>query len=159
MGVAGAGKTVVGRALAESLGWRFEDADDRHTPENKARMARGEGLTDAERGPWLAELEAFIAAMIAQDRRVVLACSALKEAYRAALVPPDAPAGAVRFVYLDVPRDVLDQRLRSRHGHYAGPSLLDSQLATLEEPRDAIRMDGTLPIPEIVDGIRVALGV
>jgi gluconokinase len=159
MGVAGAGKTEVGRALAGAIGWRFEEGDDYHSRANKEKMARGEGLTDEDRAPWLAALQAFVAGTIARDGPAVLACSALKESYRAALVPPDAPSGAVRFVYLDVPRDVLESRLRDRKGHYAGVSLLDSQLATLEKPRDAVWMDGTCPVSEIVESIRTALGV
>ena len=159
MGVAGAGKTEVGRALATAIGWPFEEADDYHTTANKEKMARGEGLTDADRAPWLAALEAFVAGTVERDARAVLACSVLKEKYRAALIPPNAPRGAVRFVYLDVPRDVLETRLRDRHGHFAGPTLLDSQLATLEKPRDAVWIDGTRPVPEIVQTIRPALGV
>lgn len=125
MGVSGSGKTSVGRALAARLGWTFDDADDFHTPEAKAKMARGEGLTDADRAPWLDQLRALLAA----DQPVVLACSALKRTYREQLGAP-----RVRFAYLRVPVAVLRERLASRHHHYAGVGLLDSQLATLEEP-------------------------
>ena len=159
MGVAGAGKTVAGRAIASTIGWRFADADDYHSEANKAKMARGEGLTDADRGPWLAELRRLIADSIQRDDRLVVACSALKETYRWDLVPPTAPDGAVRFVYLDVPEDVLRERLSERHGHYAGPSLLASQLATLEKPHDALWVDGTCPVEEIVRRVRTELGV
>lgn len=159
MGVAGAGKTLVGRTLADTLGWHFEEADDYHSAANKAKMARGEGLTDVDRKPWLASLESFICETIERGDHAVLACSALKESYRLALVPPEAPPAAVKFVYLDVPPAVLEERLRSRTGHYAGPSLLPSQLATLEKPRDALWVDGTRPVPEIIDSIRTDLGV
>ena len=159
MGVAGAGKTLVGSTLARALGWTFYDADDLHSPENVAKMHRGIGLTDADRAPWLATVRDLIERVIRDGRNAVLACSALKETYRRTLTPDDAPAGTVRFVYLDVPAEVLRDRLEHRAHHYAPPELLDSQLATLEPPRDAIRVDGTLPPDEIVRGARSALGV
>lgn len=152
MGVAGAGKTTVGRALAESLGWLFLEADDLHPDANRAKMARGEGLTDEDREPWLAALEARLEAH--RGESLVLACSALRESHRARL----ARARAVRFVYLDVPPEVLRERLARRRGHYAGISLLPSQLATLEPPADAIRVDGTRPVGELVATLRGALG-
>ena len=159
MGVAGAGKTLVGSALARSLGWSFYDADDFHSPENVAKMHQGIGLTDADRAPWLATLRDVIDHVIRDQRNAVLACSALKEAYRKMLTPDNAPAGTVRFVFLDVPEDVLRERLKNRAHHYAPPDLLDSQLATLEQPRDAIRVDGTRPPDEIVRAARSQLGV
>jgi gluconokinase len=159
MGVSGAGKTEVGVALAATLQWPFYDADQYHSPANVANMHRGEGLTDEDRAPWLARLHELVADVIATDRRCVLACSALKQAYREALTPEAASAGEVTFVYLDVPRDVLDERLRTRHGHFAPPELLDSQLATLEKPREALWVDGTLTPTEIVDFIRERLRV
>lgn len=159
MGVAGAGKTLVGSALARSLGWSFYDADDFHSPENVAKMHRGIGLTDADRAPWLARLRDVIDRVIRDGRNAVLACSALKEAYRHTLTPDDAPSGTVRFVYLDVPAGVLRERLEHRQHHYAPPALLDSQLATLEPPRDAIRVDGTLPPDDIVTAARAGLGL
>lgn len=159
MGVAGAGKTLVGSALARELGWAFYDADDFHSPENVAKMHAGIGLTDADRAPWLAKLRDLIDHVIRDGRQAVLACSALKHSYRQTLTPEDAPAGTVRFVFLDVPADVLHERLEHRAHHYAPPELLGSQLATLEPPRDAIRVDGTLPPAEIVRAVRSALGV
>jgi len=159
MGVAGAGKTLVGSALARALEWTFYDADDFHSPENVAKMRRGIGLTDADRAPWLASLRDMIDRVIRDGRHAVLACSALKETYRQTLTPDDAPNGTVRFVYLDVPADVLQYRLEHRGHHFAPPELLGSQLATLEPPRDAIRVDGTLPPEEIVRVARSALGV
>jgi gluconokinase len=159
MGVAGAGKTLVGSALARALGWTFYDADDFHSPENVAKMHRGIGLTDADRAPWLATLRDLIDRVIRENGNAVIACSALKETYRRTLTPDDAPEGTVRFVYLDVPADVLRQRLEHRAHHYAPPELLDSQLATLEVPRDAVCLDGTLPPDEIVAAARAALGL
>ena len=159
MGVAGAGKTLVGSTFAKALGWSFYDADDFHSPENVAKMHHGIGLTDADRAPWLATLRDVIDHVIRDGRNAVMACSALKEAYRRVLTPNDVPDGTVRFVYLDVPADVLRDRLEHRAHHYAPPELLESQLATLEPPRDAIRLDGTLPPDEIVRAARSALSV
>jgi gluconokinase len=142
MGVAGAGKTTVGRALAAALGWSFLDADDLQPPANVDKMRRGEPLDDADRSPWLAR----VAAELRARDDVVVACSALRAAYRDALrVRPE-----VRFVYLKVPEAVLAARLAERRGHYMPPSLLRSQLDTLEEPGDAIVVDATQPVAEIV---------
>lgn len=158
MGVAGAGKTTVGRALAQAIGWEFHDADDFHSAENIAKMHRGEGLTDADRKPWLETLQRLIAAIVGESRHAVLACSALKQAYRDMLIPQGIRGGAVRFAYLHVPPEELEKRLQNRH-HYAGPSLLSSQLSTLEPPRDAVWIDGTCPVQAEVDSIRDALRV
>jgi gluconokinase len=111
MGVAGAGKTLVGKTLARAIGWAFYDADDFHSRANIEKMSRGEPLTDDDRRPWLAAMRVTIAGVIERADHGVLACSALKEWYRRALVPEDAPPGAVRFVYLDVPESVLHGRL------------------------------------------------
>ena len=153
MGVAGAGKTTVGRELARSIGWEFHDADDFHSAENIAKMHRGEGLTDADRKPWLESLARLVTAIVREGRHAVLACSALKQAYRDMLMPQGIPESAIKFVYLDVPREDLEKRLVHRH-HYAGPSLLASQLATLEPPSDAVWIDGSRPLDAEVDAIR-----
>lgn len=153
MGPAGAGKTTIGVVLASSLGWRFLDADEFHSPENVQRMSRGIGLTDADRAPWLRAMHDALRDLHARGESVVLACSALKEQYRQALVPSNA-ADDVRFVYLRAPESVLRERLARRSGHYAGPSLLASQLATLEEPRDALWVDASCEPSEIAQRIR-----
>ena len=153
MGVAGAGKTTVGRALAASLRWRFHDADDFHSAESVARMRAGLPLDDTLRAPWLAELRTLIATTLASGESAVLACSALRHAYRDALVPPAAAVGAVRFVHLRVHADVLAARLGARTGHFAPPALLNSQLATLEAPsaaEQALELDGERPVAELV---------
>lgn len=163
MGVAGAGKTTVGQALAEAMGWSFFDADDFHAPESVARMRAGLPLDDARRAPWLAELRALIASTLQAGESAVLACSALRHAYRDALVPRDvvtATGGRVRFVHLRVSPGVLAARLGTRTGHFAPPALLTSQLATLEEPaagEPALLLDGELPVPELVATIRAQL--
>ena len=156
MGVAGAGKTTVGRLLANALGWSFIDADEYHSAENVALMRRGIALTDEDREPWLASLRGTIEATLARDGRAVVACSALKHAYRLALTPAGA-AHTVRFVFLDAGEDLLRERLASRRGHYAGVALVESQLATLERPRDAIRLDAGQTPEALVAEIRAAL--
>ena len=159
MGVSGAGKTYVGRALADALGWRFYEGDDFHPAANIEKMSHGHPLSDADRAPWLTALRDLIGNAIASGERAVLACSALKQRYRESLVPKGTPHETVRFVYLDVPESVLAERLAKRRGHFMPPELLASQLATLEKPRDALRIDGTRPVLEIVDTVRTAFGV
>lgn len=156
MGVAGSGKTTIGRALANSLGWPFVDADDYHSRENIARMRRGLPLTDADRVPWLAALHGVIARALDRRESLVLACSALKERYRVALA---GGLRTVRFVYLTAPEAVLRDRLANRTDHFARPNLLDSQLATLEPPADALEIDATLPVDQIVVRIRREFGL
>ncbi|WP_293910787.1 gluconokinase, GntK/IdnK-type [Deinococcus sp.] len=129
IGVSGSGKTTLGRALAEHFGLPFLDADDFHTHEAKAQMERGEGLTDAERQPWLGRLRAELNAHTARNEGVVLACSGLKRAYRNVL-----RNASTRFIYPDVPPALLRTRLEQRRGSYATPALLPSQLAAFEPP-------------------------
>jgi gluconokinase len=155
MGVTGAGKTTVGRALAAALGWAFFDADDFHPPANVDRMRRGVPLTDEDRAPWLAALRALLARRLAEGAPMVLACSALKQRYREALVPPDAPAGAVRFVHLDAARTLVARRLEQRRDHFMPATLVDSQLAALEEPEEgeALRLDAAQPVEASVERV------
>src|SRR5215472_5385930 len=119
MGVAGAGKTTVGRLLAGELGWQFVEGDEFHTPESIAKIHHGIGLDDADRAPWLARLAGVIRDLLAHDASAVLACSALKREYRERLRVDPA---RVRFVYLRSTPAVLEARLRARHGHFAGPA-------------------------------------
>lgn len=158
MGPAGAGKTTVGVQLAQSLGWLFLDADDFHSSENVERMRRGIPLNDADRAPWLLAMREALSRAIANGTNVVLACSALKERYRQALLP-DNGHELVRFVYLHASEDVLRERLAHRQGHYAGPELLASQLQTLEEPMDALWVDASRSPVEIVTQIRRSLAL
>lgn len=153
MGVVGAGKTTVGKRLAEQQGWQFADADDFHPRSNVEKIRNGIPLNDPDRDPWLESLRAAIVEWIAQDRNVVLACSALKRIYRSKLkVGP-----LVRFVYLKGSAALLADRLHSRHGHFAGESILASQLADLEEPEDAVIVEISASPGQIVAGIRKAL--
>jgi len=153
MGVSGCGKTTVGRMLGEALGWPFFDADDFHPEANVAKMRAGIPLIDDDRWPWLDRLVAEMGAIDHRGDHAVLGCSALRQAYRERL----ARAGDVRFVYLKGDRDTIAARLASRSGHYMPPTLLDSQLATLEEPTDAIVVDIRLSAEEQVAAIRFAL--
>ena len=129
MGVSGAGKSTIARALAEQLGWDFAEGDELHPPANVAKMAAGEPLSDADREPWLERVARWIDGEIAAGRHGVVTCSALKRSYRELLRRPE-----VLFAYLEVPRDELERRLAGRRGHYMPASLLESQLATLEPP-------------------------
>jgi carbohydrate kinase (thermoresistant glucokinase family) len=153
MGVSGSGKTTVGALLARRLGLPFHDADDFHSDENKAKMRRGEPLTDADRAPWLATLAARIRDWDAGGG-AVLACSALREAYRQTLGGGSAD---VRFVYLKGARATLLARLRDRRGHYMPATLLDSQLATLEEPTAAITVSIDLGPERMVEEVLAQL--
>jgi len=162
MGPAGAGKSTVGAYLATALGWRFTDADDFHSAASLARFARGEGLSDDDRAPWLGRLAAEIETALVRGTPMVLACSALRHAYRRALLPTTAAEGDVQFVYLRVQPATLAARLAARMGHVAGPALLPSQLALLEEPslfEGVITLDGEQPVEDLVGQIRHECGV
>jgi len=158
MGVSGAGKTVVGKALSAATGWPFYEGDDYHSAASVEKMRHGIPLDDDDRRPWLNALHQLIADVLRRSERAIIACSALKAAYRTRLAEGTAP-GAVRFVHLDVPMDVLCARLETRVGHFMPPELLASQLDTLEAPRDALWVDGTKPPAEIVARIRHELGI
>lgn len=131
MGVSGSGKSTVAALLAERLGWRFVDGDAFHSPEHVARMQAGLALDDRDRAPWLAAIAAWIDGRIAAGERGVIACSALKRAYRDVLV---AGRPGVRIVYLAGSRAVIAARLARRRGHFMPVALLDSQFAALEPP-------------------------
>ncbi|MGW7173878.1 gluconokinase, GntK/IdnK-type [Streptomyces xanthophaeus] len=130
-GVAGSGKSTVAALLADRLGWAYQDADDFHTAANRARMAAGHPLTDEDRKPWLAEVAAWIDRRIAALDPAVVACSALKRAYRDRLA---ASRPGVRLVYLHGSPELIRSRLLARHGHFFPALLLDSQFADLQEP-------------------------
>ena len=156
MGVAGSGKTTIGRQLAAELGWSFADADQFHPPANVAKMSAGQPLDDTDRAPWLAAIRAHIDAQIAANHQAVVTCSALKQRYRTALI---GDAGRVKLVYLQGTREVLWSRISGREGHFMKPAMLDSQLATLEEPTSALVVDIARPPAEIIPAIRRGLGL
>jgi len=146
MGVTGSGKSTVGKLLAERLAWVFLEADEFHSPENIAKMSSGIPLTDADRLPWLAAIHARLVALHAEGKDIVLACSALKQNYRQRL----AKNLPVEIVYLKGLPVLIGQRLRQRHGHFAGTPILAGQFADLEEPREAFTLPVELPLDEIV---------
>jgi gluconokinase len=155
MGVAGAGKSTVGKLLASELAWPFADGDDYHPPANLEKMRHGIPLTDSDRAPWLEILRSLIAAWIAEGKSAVLACSALKRAYRERL-----QAGPeVRFVYLKGDVALLQTRLRKRQGHYMTIRMLESQLATLEEPERALIVDVSRSPEEVAAEVRSKLAL
>lgn len=154
MGPSAAGKSTIGALLAERLGSEFVEADDFHTQAAMEKMAAGIGLDDEERLPWIRRLVDSIDGWLADGRSVVLACSALRTEHRHMLRREPA---LVHFVYLRVPPAVLEERLRRRRGHPVGPSLLPSQLATLEEPTDAIIVDGAVEPEAVLQEILRAL--
>ena len=157
MGVSGCGKTTVGRALADRLGWSFQEGDALHPPESVAKMTGGAPLTDDDRRPWLEAVAAWVDGKRAAGAGGVVSCSALKRAYRRVIVG-DRPD--VRLVYLRSGRDTIAARLAARTNHFMPPSLLDSQFATLEEPgpdERPIVVDASQPIDEIVAAIAARL--
>ncbi|HSS69024.1 MAG TPA: gluconokinase [Casimicrobiaceae bacterium] len=153
MGVCGSGKSTVGRPLAQELGWTFVDADDLHPSANVKKMASGVPLTDEDRWPWYERIGAELQRLTRSGKHVVLACSALKEAYRERL----ARAGNLRIVYMKGDAATIEPRIASRSGHFMPASLLASQFATLEEPSDAIVVDVAQPIAAQVAAIARAL--
>jgi len=155
MGVVGAGKTTVGKLLASELGWQFADADDFHPASNVEKISHGIPLTDEDREPWLGRLRSAILKWIAEGHSIVLACSALKQSYRRKL----QASSEVRFVFLKGSADLIAGRLQARHGHFAGKAILASQLADLEEPDDAVKVEISETPQQIVDQIRKALAL
>jgi gluconokinase len=151
MGVAGVGKTTIGEPLARALGWRFLDADDYHPPENVAKMKAGIPLQDADRWPWLGRLNRELKEL----ENAVLACSALKESYRERLAQgiPD-----FTVVYLHGSDTLIRARLEARQHRYMPAALLDSQLAILEPPADAIAIDVAGTPQDCVAAIVARLG-
>jgi carbohydrate kinase (thermoresistant glucokinase family) len=156
MGVSGCGKTTVGQGLAAALGWEFLEGDALHPAANIAKMAAGEPLDDADRGPWLAAVRADIAGRTGRGARVVAACSSLRESYRLVLAPDP---GGVRFVHLRGDYALIGGRMAGRSGHYMKESLLRSQFEALEAPAYALTLDATQAPDVLVTRIQKALGV
>lgn len=129
MGVSGAGKTTVAQGLVQRLGWDFAEGDDAHPPANKAKMAAGIALVDADRWPWLAALAAWIGRHEESGASAIVTCSALRRAYRDVLREGHP---SVWFAHVEAPHSLLAHRLEHRRGHYMPASLLGSQLETLE---------------------------
>ena len=155
-GVAGTGKTTIGRQLAAELGWPYHEADDFHSAANKEKMGRGVPLDDSDRAPWLAAIRAAMDGCRAAGHSAVFSCSALKEKYRRVLLDgaPDTT-----LVFLSGERDVLLTRMAQRAGHYMKPAMLESQLTILEPPVDALRLDVRQTPGELVAEIRRKLSL
>jgi gluconokinase len=154
MGVSGSGKSTVGKALADRLGWTFADADDYHPPANREKMSRGEPLTDEDRQPWLEKLHDLIAEHALEQKTIVLACSALKEKYRDILV---GDLEGVTLVFLRGDAELIAERMRQRE-HFMPVSLLETQLATLEPPTNAIIVDIAQPLEIMLEQVIAQLG-
>lgn len=159
MGVAGSGKTTIGELLAARNGGKFHDADNFHPPENVAKMASGTPLNDRDRAPWLTRLWREVVDATPPGDFCVLACSALKRAYREKLGV--GVTGGVMLVYLKGDEVTLTERLATRTGHFMKAGMLDSQLATLEPPtaEEGVTVDIVGTVEEIVDEIETALGL
>ena len=149
MGVSGCGKSTMASALGERLGLDMVDGDDLHLPESVAKMRSGIALQDADRWPWLARIGDYLA--LAQTPGRVVACSALKRAYRDRI---RQQAGEVCFLFLNGDFELIEKRMQQRVGHYMQPGLLDSQFRTLEKPQadesDVIRLPITEPVQDMV---------
>ena len=153
MGVSSSGKSTIAEQLADRLGWHFEDGDSFHPPANVAKMSAGQPLTDEDRWPWLQAIANAIDRIANADSHVVVACSALKRAYRDVLVHG---RNDVRIVYLDGSRELIAERMAKRKGHFMPPGLLDSQFKTLEPPAPderPISVSIDAPVDTIVDAI------
>lgn len=137
MGVSGCGKSTIGELLAEHLSCGFSDADGFHPKANVDKMRAGIPLQDEDRWPWLSAIRAAVDDFKEKGESHVIACSALRQAYRDVL----SPKGDVIFVYMKGAKTVIQPRLEARKGHYMNPNLLNSQFATLEEPTDALTVN------------------
>jgi gluconokinase len=152
MGVSGSGKTTIGKRIAERTGWTFADADDYHPRSLKQKMAAGKALTDEDRAPWLKLLNRLLRKWDTETTSGILACSALKAAYRKTLEAGMHPE-QVKLVFLDASREMLAERLRTREHEFMNPALLESQLTTLEAPQNALRIVNDRSPDEIADMI------
>jgi gluconokinase len=150
MGVSGSGKTTVGEALAERLGWAFYDADNFHPKENVAKMSSGTPLTDKDRKPWLEALNQLIERSLERNQSLVVACSALKDKYRQHLAR--GHEDKTKFVYLEGDFETIYTRMQARK-HFMKPAMLQSQFETLEEPANAVVVDIRQPEHEVIEDI------
>jgi len=150
MGVSSSGKTTLGKALADATNGIFLDGDDYHPTSNKTKMASGQPLSDEDRQPWLNIIGQLAAKHSESSSPVFIACSALKQSYRETIL---SHCQSISFLFLTAPAETLRSRIETRHfggSHFMPPSLLDSQLNTLEVPADCLHIDSSKPIPDLV---------
>ena len=150
MGVSGSGKTTIGEKLAESLGYKFADADDFHPQENIEKMRNGIALSDKDRLPWLQKMQDVIKKHLLENSNIVITCSALKASYRQMLLINHE---SVKLVYLKGSFELIHKRLKERLNHFMSEKLLKSQFEILEEPLEAIKVDISRPLEDIVQEI------
>jgi gluconokinase len=155
MGTTGAGKTTVGKLIAQRLGWTFLDADDFHPQANIEKMKHGIPLTDTDRVPWLTNIHSRLQQLSAEGKNAVLACSALKQSYRDTL----AAGLDMRIVYLRGTYEQMRKHILARHGHFAGESILAGQFADLEEPTDSLTLEVAGTPDELADRAISGLGL
>ena len=158
MGVSGTGKTTVAKLFAEKSGAAFYEGDDFHPPANIEKMRQGIPLTDEDRQSWLRALREIIVRSLAKKELSAITCSALKAKYREKLQGGQSNDGRVRFVFLTGPRELIEERLKNRRGHFMPATLLGSQLATLEPPADALNFSIEKSPEEIVRELVQAFG-
>ncbi len=151
MGVAGSGKSTVGKLLSQRLGWQFYEADDFHPPENIAKMSLGLPLSDRDREPWLDRLKQLIEQTINQGNSAILACSALKSSYRQFLT--QELKNEVCWIYLRGDYQLISARIKQRQQHFFKEEILNTQFANLEEPTEALIIDVSLSPAAIVNTI------
>ncbi|MEI8090607.1 MAG: gluconokinase, GntK/IdnK-type [Opitutaceae bacterium] len=156
MGVAGVGKSTVGLALAEALGWDFRDGDSFHSEKNIAKMSSGQPLDDHDRAPWLGAIATHIKTTLARGENGVVTCSALKESYRQVIL---ADSKNVILFHLQGAPEIIRQRIEARQNHFMKPAMLDSQLAALESPKNAHRLDVADSTQVLVAKIRAHLNL
>ncbi|MDJ0510743.1 MAG: gluconokinase [Crocosphaera sp.] len=150
MGVSGSGKTTIGKALSQELGYPFYDADDFHPPENIAKMSQGIPLNDSERLPWLLAIKSVINEHQQLQKNAVITCSALKQSYRNLL---EQKTKNIIWIYLKGSYPTILKRLQKRAGHFMKDKMLMSQFKTLEEPKNAVIIDINLSVEEILEEI------
>ncbi len=154
MGVSAAGKTTLGKALADATGGLFLDGDDFHSASNREKMTAGIPLTDADRKDWLEAIAQLIVTQASEPCLTFIACSALKQSYQETLRAADP---SLTFLFLTADKETLRNRITQRYEvgeHFMPPSLLDSQLANLEPPADALELDSSKSISELVSLVK-----